>query len=386
LYKLVATFSKALDLSDLRILNHSERVAYIVLKLAATLGLTEAEKGDAVLAALVHDIGISSTHWRVESHSLRPPKALISEHCIAGGQLLRKVKALAHLADIVICHHDLWDETARTPVASRLIHLADRIEVQINPDRYILGQVDSVKEQIKQLSSDFWPTAYEAFAEISHSESFWLDLSTGHYQEELADFIGKADAGAEQPDLQEIAGLFATVIDRKSPFTSRHSHGVAETARWLATAAGLNPEQVKDMQIAGLLHDLGKLAVPDLILEFPGRLSPEQMLVIKQHTYHTYHLLDVLSDHPHIKEWAAFHHERLNGTGYPFRLDASQLSLGARIMAVADIFQALHEDRPYRKGLSLSEITPIMTKMADNNEIDPDLTDLLLSSYPGDKQ
>lgn len=385
MYKLVATFSKALDLSDLRILNHSERVAYIVLKLANTLGLPEAEKNAAVLAALVHDIGISSTHWRVELRSLRAPQSLITEHCLAGAELLRKVKSLAHLAEIVLHHHDLWDEAAGTPRAALLIHMADRVEVQIRPDRYILGQVASITEHLDQLAPNFWPLALAAFQEISRSESFWLDLATGNYVEELTDFIERADSAAEQPDLAEIAGLYATVIDRKSPFTSRHSRGVAQVARWLAEAAGLGPDQVKDMQIAGLLHDLGKLAVPDVILEFPGRLSTEQMLVVKQHTYHTYHLLSVLTDHPHIKEWAAFHHEKLNGTGYPFRLDASQLDLGARIMAVADVFQALHEDRPYRQGLSLAEITPIMAKMAANNEIDRELTDLLLTSYPVDE-
>ena len=136
------------------------------------------------------------------------------------------------------------------------------------------------------------------------------------------------------------------------------------------------------MEVAGLLHDLGKLAVPDQILEYPGSLSPDQFRLMKQHTYYTYHLLSCLPQYPHLKEWAAFHHEKLDGSGYPFRIPGEKLSLGARIMAVADIFQALSEDRPYRPGLSLTETRQILDKSVASGKIDADLTRLLIADPP----
>src|SRR3990167_2949515 len=119
-------------------------------------------------------------------------------------------------------------------------------------------------------------------------------------------------------------------------------------------------------EIAALLHDIGKLSVPDEILEKPGGLSTEEFNIMRGHTYFTYHILNSIDGFDTISEWAAFHHEKLNGRGYPFHLKEGQLSIGSRIMAVSDKFSALSEDRPYRKSLTNNEIIANLNIMVDS--------------------
>jgi hypothetical protein len=135
------------------------------------------------------------------------------------------------------------------------------------------------------------------------------------------------------------------------------------------------------MRIAGLLHDLGKLTVPNSILEKPGPLAPEEQLIIRQHTYFTFMILNQLENFRQVAEWAAWHHETLDGKGYPFKLNEPDISLGARIMAVADIFVALAENRPYRKKLPETTVKKIMQDMADNNKISKRITESLFDNF-----
>jgi HD-GYP domain-containing protein (c-di-GMP phosphodiesterase class II) len=134
------------------------------------------------------------------------------------------------------------------------------------------------------------------------------------------------------------------------------------------------------MRIAGFLHDLGKLAVPTEILEKPGKLTPEEFTVIRSHTYYTYRILDTLDDFDTINTWGAFHHERLNGKGYPFHHTGDVLSLGSRIMCVADVFTAITENRPYRAGMSLSDALTVLRTMAGSNSLDPEIVSLLTNN------
>jgi HD-GYP domain-containing protein (c-di-GMP phosphodiesterase class II) len=124
------------------------------------------------------------------------------------------------------------------------------------------------------------------------------------------------------------------------------------------------------MRIAGHLHDLGKLAVPAEILEKPSALSEEEFSVIRGHTFYTQQVLESMGDLGPITEWAAAHHERMDGSGYPSHEEMDDLSLGARIISVADVFTALTEDRPYRKGMERDEALEVLQEMADTAVLD----------------
>ncbi|MPN20421.1 3'3'-cGAMP-specific phosphodiesterase 1 [bioreactor metagenome] len=177
-----------------------------------------------------------------------------------------------------------------------------------------------------------------------------------------------------------IAEIFAAVIDNTSRFTARHSRSVSIAAQFMAQNKGYSTEEVKMMRVAGLLHDLGKLAVPNEILEKPGKLTADEFTIIKQHPYYTYRILEQIDGFATIAEWAAFHHETPDGAGYPFRIANQSLKLGSRIVAVADVFAALTEDRPYRPQMQWSKVEKIMCSMVANRKLDANIVADLFSN------
>ena len=167
-------------------------------------------------------------------------------------------------------------------------------------------------------------------------------------------------------------------MDAKSPFTAEHSVGVARLARFLAAALGADAVTCARIEIAGLLHDLGKLRVPDEILDKPGRLDAAERAVMRTHSFETFQILRDIAGFEDIACWAAWHHEEPNGSGYPFHLQGDQLPLEARILRVADIFQAMIQDRPYRAGLTPAEVSAFMRDLAGEGRVDASIVEVLL--------
>ena len=161
---------------------------------------------------------------------------------------------------------------------------------------------------------------------------------------------------ATDDDLDRIANAFADVIDAKSPYTFDHSAGVARYALAIAAVLGLAPEQLRMIRRAGLLHDIGQLGVPNSILDKPERLDAAEVRIVQMHPRYTEEILSRVSPFAPLARLAGAHHERLDGTGYHRGLGAAQLSLQARIIAVADVFEAMAADRPYRDGLPLEQV------------------------------
>jgi len=149
-----------------------------------------------------------------------------------------------------------------------------------------------------------------------------------------------------------ICEAFAEVVDAKSHFTFSHSVGVTDVAAAIGRAMGIRPERGQLLHRAALLHDLGKLRVPNSILDKPGKLDEAEWAVMREHPALTAAILRRVRQFDELASIAGAHHEKLDGTGYPDRLLAQDLSLEARILAVADIYGALIEDRPYRSGMS----------------------------------
>lgn len=369
------------------LLRHHQRVALLSLRLAEMMGLPVQVRQRLFCSSIIHDAGSST--WKekasLEKFDIDDPW----DHCQKGYRLLVRMRFLAPVAEIVLHHHDRWagpnphglvkDEI---PLESRIIHLADRVDVLIGRGDNVLDKREDIIQKIKSLSGRvFDPEVVEAFEELSKKESIWFDLTSQFVQDLLEKNIYYCNVQMEAADLLEVSEVFAAIIDGKSPFTHRHSRLVAEVAAFLAERVGFRGEQVTWMRVAGLLHDLGKLSVPDEILEKPGPLTKSEFNVIKQHTYYTYHILNQIEGFDEINQWASYHHEKINGYGYPFRLKGSELSMGARIMAISDIFSALIENRPYRPGLSRDKVEDILLTRVRLQEIDGDLTSLLLENY-----
>jgi len=171
------------------------------------------------------------------------------------------------------------------------------------------------------------------------------------------------------------------LIDFRCSFTATHSAGVAAVASKIGELMKLPAFMVTNLKIAGFLHDLGKLSIDPFILYKDGPLSYEERMEIKKHVYYTYYALNSMDIFENIKEWAAFHHEYLDGTGYPFHLSSDRLDTGSRIMTVSDIFTALTEDRPYRKGLPKHNSLEIINKMVSAGKLDPIVVKTLINHY-----
>jgi HD-GYP domain-containing protein (c-di-GMP phosphodiesterase class II) len=170
--------------------------------------------------------------------------------------------------------------------------------------------------------------------------------------------------------MRNISMVFAAIIDKKSAFTHEHSIGLFNHTNLFSKYYGFSEEETMKMKIAALLHDIGKLSIPNQILDKPGRLTADEFSIIKSHTYYTKLILNNIQGMEDIAEWAANHHETLRGKGYPEGLDAGQLCHKSRIMAVCDIYQALTEDRPYRTGMSKEKSLGIMDSMVEIGNID----------------
>jgi putative nucleotidyltransferase with HDIG domain len=162
--------------------------------------------------------------------------------------------------------------------------------------------------------------------------------------------------------IDSICQAFAQVIDAKSPYTFHHSVGVAEAATAIAEQMCLAPATCTLVRRAALLHDIGKLSVSNAILEKPGKLTPEEWTIMRMHPAYTRIILRNIRGFDQLAYIAAAHHERLDGTGYPEGLTAESMSIPARIIAVADVYQALTEKRPYRESLPLDVVFEMMDR------------------------
>jgi len=386
LWQLVYTLSDALDLVGVDDRYHGKRVAVMAATVAQELGWDQTAMEVVFVGGLLHDCGVSST---------RVHKQLVTEldwsgaeeHCHRGQELLSEFSPLAYLASVVRDHHSHWDELSRTDLPrqtlllSNLIYLTDRVDALASSHygRDLLMEWKNICGVIERYKETFFaPELVEAFLSVSSKEAFWLDLGPNHIKINTETWILKpAMQELDSADIRQLAKIFANIVDAKSSFTAEHSTGVAKLSRWLAECAQLPEHTCDQIEIAGMLHDIGKLVVPDDILDKPGELDSHEMAVIRQHSYESYQILKRISGFEEIAGWAAYHHEALNGNGYPFHLVGDDLSLEARIVAASDVFQAMAQKRPYRSSLSAKKILRKMKYRVKGGRLDEDVVEMV---------
>lgn len=389
LANLLKALSLALELADGGLSRHHWRTAMIADRIGGHIGLAQGPRQSLLYAALLHDIGAAAKWDEKNSLYSRKPVNDLYQHAEEGYRLLVDTPLFKAMAKPIRHHHDRWDGSSPSgyagrdiPLAGRIINLADTFEVLIDDGRYILDQREDILAAIaRQSGRQFDPDLAEALGEIGCQDSFWFDLATPQYYDHF--FHGLQSHGQVRLNIDGLLGaaeIFATIVDRTSRFTATHSRTVAAVASFLARAKGYSDTETKIMRVAGLLHDLGKLTVPNHILEKPGKLTPREFMVIKQHAYYTHRILTQIDGFELIAEWAAFHHETLDGNGYPFRVPPANLRLGCRIVAVADVYAALREDRPYRPSLPAREVERIMLDMVAAHHLDADIVNTLLAA------
>ncbi|MFA4916084.1 MAG: HD domain-containing phosphohydrolase [Syntrophales bacterium] len=384
---LVLSLSDALDLAFSSLAMHQQRTAYIAWELGKRVKLEEKRLEHVFIAGLLHDIGALSIEDKKSLHDNETTAT--EQHCIRGQNLFKSNPWLAPCANLVRYHHQdwvLWEEPRDVPEVfdSQLLFLADYLERQIDRKTYILHQDEMLRSRLRELAGQQVSSEIvDLFFDVSRREEFWLDLTSPRLYSLLLHHGPFQTIEVDLKNITIFARLISMIIDFKSPFTAAHSSGVAQCSMLLAEMSGMSESEVNLMEAAGLLHDLGKLVVPNSILEKPAGLTHAEMAVMKQHTYHTFSVLSSIRGLQMIAEWGAYHHERLDGKGYPFRREAHEMSLGARIMAVSDIFTALAEDRPYRKGMNAERIKTILQDQASHGIQDVRIVNLLFENIEG---
>jgi HD-GYP domain len=374
LYEMLLCITNSVDLVAPQLANHHQQVAFLAYHLAKAMELSREEQQEVLIGGMLHDIGALNVAERLTLIEEEP--ITVYGHAFRGAKLLEYFEPFTTIAAAVRYHHIKWQDVddkklnnINIPLASHILYLADRTCVLINQNSEVLRQIPEIMSDIRSKKGNhFMPQAVEAMEKISKTEHIWLSLAgrnpINYLPAEILDM-----STLDLNDLIELARMFSRIIDYRSHFTATHSAGVAKTAEKLGELCGFSNNECKMILIAGYLHDLGKLAIDNALLEKPTALTEAEFDIIRSHTFFTYELLNVSDSLSTIKEWAAFHHEKLNGQGYPFHLTGEDIPLGARIMAVADIFTALTENRPYRRGMEKEKVIGILESMVNDGSI-----------------
>jgi len=387
LFDLATCISDTVDLMSPEVANHHMRVAYIAWSLAGELGWERQPRTDLLMAGLFHDVGGFSQEERVRlsEFEVHAPH----QHARVGQRLLECFPPFDAVARLVRFHHVPWGDGAGVefegqpvPEASLLLHLADRAAVLLRPDHPPLRQIRDIRDKLRGLApKQFIPQHVEAFCSLAGRDYFWIDVVSPGLNAVLRRRTQMGNLRLDLDTLEQFAGILRRMIDFRSRFTSTHSSGVAATAAALARMAGFDERECRLMLLAGHLHDVGKLAIPQEILQKPARLDEDEYDVMRSHVYHTYRILEPVAELDVVRTWGALHQECLDGSGYPFRLKGEALPLGSRVMAVADVFTALTEDRPYRAGLGERDSASIMERLATLGKVDGELIALMRRNF-----
>ena len=236
----------------------------------------------------------------------------------------------------------------------------------------INDRIYTTKEtELKHLDKSFG----KIYALIDETEHF-------RYMKELeAQEIQRVEMEAMKNQIRmgnETIFAIANAVEARDKNTGRHSYRVSEYAVTIAAELGFSPDEQEQLRKTGLLHDIGKIGVPDSILNKPAKLTDEEYAVMKTHTVIGGEILKDFTLIPHVDEGAKFHHERYDGNGYPTGLKGEEIPLNARIIGIADAFDAMTANRVYRKALDISFVKEEL-KRCSGTQFDPKLTEILLS-------
>ncbi|HYM80871.1 MAG TPA: HD domain-containing phosphohydrolase [Candidatus Limnocylindria bacterium] len=415
--EVLSALSFALDLTEGQPFGHALRTCLIGMRLGSLLDLPLQERRDLYYALLLKDVGCSSNAARLHElfggddrtakHDLkrvdwadsykamryamahaapgaswferarrmmalanlgpRAAEQLTETRCERGATIVTQLGFSAGVSGAVASLDEHWDGRGlprglrgpEIPILSRIMGLAQTVEV--------FAALDGVRVSLdlarRRSGTWFDPALVAACQSLEREITEWCALDDWGLQDAVQ-VIEPGDAAllAGPGTLDRISRGFASVVDAKSPFTAHHSDRVAEMAMAVAEVMGYGPDDLAELRRAALLHDLGKLSVSNAILDKPAPLSGQEWEIMRLHPYYTQRILDRISGFQTLAFIASSHHERLDGRGYFRGLRGAQVPPGARILAVADVYEALTSDRPYRPALPEETALRIMEK------------------------
>ena len=360
LKELAVPVIKAIDSCNYLLKSHHRRTAVIAYHIGKKMGLGHDQLFTLVISAAIHDVGALSVQERdlLVREDVQNPRP----HCDMGCKMLSSFAPFAEVARVIKHHHiryasmqDMPD--GAVPLESHILHLADRVDIVINPDVFVLKQKSAVVEKIRtNVGTVFHPQVFEAFAAAAVPDIFWIEINNLELDQLFRRVDSSLNFALSLDNILEFALTISRIIDFRSHFTASHSYTVANLAYEIGKIFGFSRERCLKLKISGYLHDIGKIGIDPGLIEKDGPLTDDEFDLVKLHTYYTGQILSSLSISEWFNEivtWAQNHHEKSDGSGYPYSLQEDNLDLGCKILAFSDVIAALMEDRPYRKSLSI---------------------------------
>ena len=433
LAEVVSALSAALDMTDGQPVGHSARCCWIGMHIGARLQLDTSELHDLFYMLFLKDLGCSSNAARIcqlyatndhdfkrnsktMDHSLGQILHFVATNTAVKSGLATKLKTILNIArnsgsitrDLIETRCERGAEIARTMrfperVAQGILDLDEHWDGRGHPlgrketdislmariallarviDVFNItgGRQAAINEVHRRAGTWFDPQLVSVFEALARDLSFWAVLEGADIEAQVFALEPAAHRSFVDDDLlDDIADGFAQVVDAKSPFTSGHSKRVALYSDMIAEELGMEANRKRWLVRGALLHDIGKLGISNEILDKAGKLDEEEWQAMRNHPVLGQHILSRIDAFSGIATIAMNHHEKLNGKGYPNGIGADELDLETRIVTVADIFDALSADRPYRAAMPTSKALSIMREEV-GTALDVDCFDALASA------
>ena len=423
LSEVLGALSHALDLTEGQPMGHTVRSCLIGMRIAGELALDADQRSALYYALLLKDAGCSSNAARmcalfgsddgtvkrrmkrVDWHDRVDLAVATARMAAMGGTVADRVRQFAGIARTDNVTRDLmqvrcergaeiagrlgFPETTAAairaldepwcgrgyprglageeiPLLARICNLAQVAEVFL-----AAGGVGAMHDVARERRGRWFdPALVDLLATLERDREWWRRLRGADVAREVVAVEPQDRVRAVGEDgLDAIAAAFADIIDAKTPFTYHHSSNVARYAVTMGERLGDGPAARRRLLRAGLLHDVGKLGVSNRILDKPGRLTPAERRAVELHPFYTWQILSRVGAFADLAWTASLHHETLGATGYPWKVGAASLDRHARILAVADIHEALTADRPYRAGMTPDASLAIIRKQGLCGEV-----------------
>ena len=377
--KLFRVFSRTLDIIEEEQLGASEHHSMRISALCAAMGKQLGYDDDTRLAlancALFHDNALTEYHLS-QREIVQNGKNMIL-HCEKGQSNVSQLLFKKDISGFILYHHERENgegpfkkRAGEFPFEAALIAAADSIDVMHKLQHVQAKDLRALRDKIAARADMYSTHAAIAVLLDILDKDMLESLRDENISQTLDQSLPRWEMDIHDACVSCLADFIAHVIDYKSKFTHKHTSQIANHAWLMAKGYGYSQKKRKALYLAASLHDIGKMAIPTEILEKSGKLTNEEFQIIKQHVRHTHDWLCDVPDFDLIRNWAADHHEKLDGSGYSFGKQGAGLDFNSRLIACIDIYQAASESRPYHSARSHAETMPILYGMADRGFID----------------
>ena len=390
--ELIGSIADSLDLVEGELVgvstNHGRRIAALCVLMGKKLKMPEDELKTLAVCALLHDNALTEYILYLNGEQAFENLRL---HCEYGQSNIEMIPFDTDVRDIILYHHEQADgkgpfskKEGEFPLAAELIAIADRLDMEYHFERVSLERLRRLYSKIEGRSGKcFTKRATQALLDVLGEETL-VSLRNENIIETVEKLMPKWLVNIESEAMMNLARFATKIIDYKSPYTRKHTHQIANRSWIMGEYYGYDTLMKSKIFLAASLHDIGKLATPNKILDKPGELTENEFETIKEHVRGTYDLLKSITNFEEICKWASSHHEKLDGTGYCFGKSADELDFIDRLLACTDIYQAVSEKRPYHEQRNHDETMEIMRSMADRGFIDKGIVkdfDMVMAPY-----